>query len=54
MMPLVASGDPVGCIARLVSSSEGPIPLLYGHDDNAARRRLGAAQQSMHCSGRSQ
>jgi hypothetical protein len=28
-MPLVASGDPVGCIARLVSSSEWPIPLLY-------------------------
>jgi len=29
MMPLVASGDPVGCVARLVSSSEWPIPLLY-------------------------
>jgi len=51
MMPLVASGDPVDRIGSCEGS--GRYRGCIGRDDNAARRRLGAAQQSMHCSGRS-
>jgi hypothetical protein len=52
-MPLVASGDPVGCVARPCRLRSGRYRCCSGRDDNAARRRLGTAQQSMHCSGRS-
>jgi hypothetical protein len=51
MMPLVASGDPVGCVARLRRLRSGRYRGCIGHEDNAARRWLGAAQRSMHWSG---
>jgi hypothetical protein len=51
MMPFVASGDPVWCIARLCLPRQGPIPLLYRPLSTTPRGAgLGAAQQNMHCS----